>query len=82
MYKKAIKNIFPPLRKPSTKAALDTYVEEVTTAIQNAIGRALPHTRPLFHFQEGWTEECKVVLAETKRLKREQSGCHTVESLD
>lgn len=79
-YENALKNALPPLRKPSTKAALDTYVEEVTTAIQSAIDKALPHACPSIHSREGWTEECKVVLAEIKRLKREHSRCHTEES--
>lgn len=66
------------LQKSSTKTALDTYLEKVTTAIQNAIDRALPHTCSSIHTREGWTEECKAVLTKTKRLKREYSMCHTV----
>lgn len=32
-YTKTLENVLPPLRRPSTKTALDAYVKEVTTAI-------------------------------------------------
>lgn len=41
-YAKALKEALPPLRRPATKTALDRYVEEVITAIQRAIKKAVP----------------------------------------
>lgn len=78
-YGRALKNALPPLRRPSTKAALDAYVEEATAAIQDAIGRAVPHARHYPYSREGWTEECKAGLEGTKRLKRTHSRYQTEE---
>jgi hypothetical protein len=46
MYHKALRQALPPLRRPADKIALDTYVQEVVGAIQRAIDKAIPHTRP------------------------------------
>jgi hypothetical protein len=40
----------------------------------------VPHTRPLERAREGWTEECKAVLAEAKRLRRTHNQRSTDES--
>jgi hypothetical protein len=79
-YTEVLNSVLPPLRRPKTKAALDAYVERVTAAIQVAINRTVPQIRPSPHAREGWTEECKAVLAEAKRLKRVYGRCHTEES--
>jgi hypothetical protein len=79
-YLRALKHSLPSLRRPLTKAALDTYTGEVTAAIQNAIHKAVPEAQPSSYTREGWTEECKTVLAETKRLKRAHNRHHTEET--
>jgi hypothetical protein len=40
----------------------------------------VPETHPSAYTREGWTEECRAVLAETKRLKRAHSRHHTEET--
>jgi ribonuclease HI/exonuclease III len=79
-YMKALKRSLPPLRRPLTKTALDTYTSEVAAAIQDAISKAVPETFPSCYSREGWTEECAAVLAETKRLKRAHNQHHTEET--
>jgi hypothetical protein len=79
-YHKALKQALPPLRRPANKTALDTYVQEVVKAIQKAIDQAIPYIRPSDRMREGWSEECKAVLAEAKRLKRAHSRRHTDDS--
>jgi hypothetical protein len=73
LYEKTLRRSLPPLRKPLTETALDAYTNEVTSAIQKAISKAVPDTFPSSHTRAGWTEECKAVLVETKRLKRAHS---------
>jgi hypothetical protein len=80
LYIKTLGRSLPPLRRPLTKTALDTYTREVTSAIQNAISKAVPDTLPSSHARAGWTEECRTVLAEAKRLKRVHSQHHTAET--
>jgi hypothetical protein len=79
-YHKTLKRALPPLRRPATKTALDAYVQEIVDAIQGAIDKAIPYTRPSDHVRQGWSEECSAVLAEAKRLKRVHSQRHTDES--
>jgi hypothetical protein len=79
-YYKTLKRALPPLRRSATKTALDAYVQEIVKAIQGAIDRAIPYTRPSDHARQGWSEECSAVLAEAKRLKRVHSQRHTDES--
>ncbi|KAB2110395.1 hypothetical protein AG0111_0g1384 [Alternaria gaisen] len=79
-YHKALKQALPPLRRPANKTALDAYVQEVIKAIQKAIDQATPYTRPSNRMREGWSDECRAVLAEAKRLKRAHSQHHTDES--
>lgn len=79
-YIKALKEALPPLRRPATKTALDRYVEEVVTAIQRAIEKAVPQTRISSESGEGWNEECREVLAEAKRLKRLHNQLNTEET--
>jgi exonuclease III len=80
LYTKTLRHSLPPFRRPLTKTALDAYTGEVTTAIQNAISKTVPDTLPSPYARAGWTEECRAVLAETKRLKRAHSRHHTEES--
>jgi ribonuclease HI len=80
LYTKTLRQSLPPLRRPLTKTALDAYTGEVTSAIQDAIYKAVPDTLPSSHARAGWTEECRTVLAETKRLKRAHSRHHTEET--
>jgi exonuclease III len=80
LYTKTLRHSLPPLRRPLTKTALDTYTSEVTSAIQNAISKAVPDTLPSSHARAGWTEECRTVLAEAKRLERVHSRHHTAET--
>jgi exonuclease III len=80
IYHKALRKALLPLQRPANKTALDMYVQEVVKAIQKAIDQALPHTRPSDRMREGWSDECKAVLAEAKRLKRAHSQHHTDES--
>jgi len=80
VYNKALKQALPPLRRPANKTALDTYVQEIVGAIREAIDKAIPYSRPSDRIREGWSEECRAVLAEAKRLKRVHSQRHTGES--
>jgi len=80
LYTKTLRHSLPPLQRPLTKTALDTYTSEVASAIQNAISKAVPNTLPSSHARAGWTEECRTVLAEAKRLKRVHSRHHTAET--
>ena len=77
LYTRTLRRSLPPLQRSLTKAALDTYTSEVTAAIQDATHKAVPETLPSSHARAGWTEECKAVLAETKRRKRAHSHHHT-----
>jgi hypothetical protein len=80
LYTKTLRHSLPLLRRPLTKTALDTYTSEVTSAIQNAISKAVPDTLPSSHARVGLTEECRIVLAEAKRLKRVHSRHHIAET--
>ncbi|KAI1531407.1 pol-like protein [Pyrenophora tritici-repentis] len=80
VYNKALKQALPTLRRPANKTALDTYVQEIVGAIQGAIDKAIQYSRPSDRIREGWSEECRAVLAEAKRLKRVHSQRHTGES--
>jgi exonuclease III len=53
LYTKALRRSLPPLRRPLTKAALDSYTAEVTAAIQDAIHEAVPETYPSTYTHEG-----------------------------
>jgi hypothetical protein len=66
-----------PLRRLVSKAALDIYVKETVKAIKEAIDKAVLRTHSSERAREGWTEECKAVLAEAKRLKRAHSQRNT-----
>jgi hypothetical protein len=77
LYTKTLRHSLPPLQRPLTKTALNAYTSEVTSAIQDATHKAVPKILPSLHARAGWTEECRVVLAETKRLKRAHSRHHT-----
>jgi ribonuclease HI/exonuclease III len=79
-YNKALEENLPPLRRPATKTALDRYTEEVITAIQKAIEKAVPQTRISSKSKEGWDEECRGALAEAKRLKRVHNQFNTEET--
>ena len=79
-YRTALRQYVPPLRRPLTKTALDTYAGEIATALQNAISKAVPETQPSRYSREGWTEECAAVLAKAKRLKRAHSRHNTEET--
>jgi hypothetical protein len=79
-YQKALQQALPPLRRPANKTALDTCAQEIIETIQKAFDKAVPRARPSERSKEGWTEECRVVLAEAKRLKRTHSQRHTDES--
>jgi hypothetical protein len=77
-YLEALKETLPPLRRPTTKLALDNYVRDVITAIKTASEKAIPQVCISARAREGWTAECKIVLAESKRLKR-RHGQHGTE---
>ncbi|KAI0572273.1 hypothetical protein TUN199_10521 [Pyrenophora tritici-repentis] len=79
-YLEALKATLPPLRRAATKLALDDYVRDVTTAIKTASEKATPQIRISARVREGWTAECKTVLAEAKRLTRRHSQHGTEES--
>ena len=81
-YQKVLRKALPPLRRPANKTALDAYVREIVEAIQKTIDRTVPQKHPSERSREGWTEECKMVLAEAKRLKRIHNQSQTVESWD
>lgn len=80
LYTKTLRHSLPPLRRPLTKTALDTYTSEVTSVIQDAISKAVPNTLSSSYVRAGWTEECRAALAETKRLKRAHSRHYTEET--
>ncbi|KAL5371116.1 hypothetical protein PMIN02_013118 [Paraphaeosphaeria minitans] len=79
-YTKALKEALPPLRRPATKTALDRYVQEVVSAVQRAIEKVVPQTRVSSKSREGWNDECREVLAESKQLKRIHNQLCTEES--
>ncbi|KAL6152343.1 hypothetical protein ACJQWK_05935 [Exserohilum turcicum] len=79
-YLEDLKATLPPLRRPTTKLALDNYVRDVTTAIKTAAEKATPQVCISARAREGWTAECKTVLAEAKRLKRRHSQHGTEET--
>jgi hypothetical protein len=79
-YLKIVKQTLPPLRRPTTKAGLDGYVQEVVEATKVAIDKAVPRTCFSHRAREGWTAECKTVLTEAKRLKRLHSQHATEET--
>ncbi|OAQ61321.1 reverse transcriptase [Purpureocillium lilacinum] len=80
VFTKTLRQELPSLRGPRTKAALDAYVTETTTALNAAIEAGVPHCRMTPRSRPGWNEECSAALAETKRLRRIYSRDHTEES--
>ncbi|KEY73405.1 hypothetical protein S7711_10320, partial [Stachybotrys chartarum IBT 7711] len=70
----------PPRRRPRTKTALDNYVEEIVSALTQAINISVPTSTPCSKAKAGWNEECSKMLAETKRLRRIYSATHTEEA--
>jgi ribonuclease HI len=79
-YVKALKEALPPLRRPTTKTAIDNYVQEIVRAIKGAAEKTTPQTNVTPQSREGWTDECKKVLMETKRLRRLHSQYGTEET--
>ncbi|KAH6044453.1 hypothetical protein HBI67_247390 [Parastagonospora nodorum] len=79
-YTKALKDTLPPPRRPETKVALNNYVQEIVTAIKQAIEKGIPEVIVVPQSREGWNDKCKEVLAEAKRLKRLHSQHSTQES--
>lgn len=59
------------VKTPKTRAALDRYTAEVVAAIQAAVNESTPLRRYSPRARSGWTNECKEVQAEARRLKRE-----------
>lgn len=80
MFNAQLQRELPPLRRPRTKAALDRYVQELVSAIQNAAEEAAPTQRPPTKARPGWNDACSEALAETKRLRRIHSLYHTEET--
>ncbi|PPJ61057.1 hypothetical protein CBER1_07390 [Cercospora berteroae] len=76
-YREILEETLPPLQRPRTKAALDRYVEQITTTINEAVDWALPKTMPSSRMRQRWNEQCSEVLAEAKRLKRRLGREHT-----
>ena len=70
----------PRVRRPNTKPALDRYTEEVVAAIQAAISESTPLIKHSPRARPGWTNECKEVQQEARRLKRQNSQEHSEES--
>jgi len=79
-YCDALRKTLKQTRRPRTRAALDTYVSEVTEAIHKALDQVLPKAKPSPKAREGWTRECSEILAESKRLKRRYGREHTEET--
>jgi ribonuclease HI/exonuclease III len=79
-FRKALKRTLPPIQRPGTKTALDQYTNVIIEAINSAVNKVLPKTCPSPRAREGWTAECKEVLAEVKRRKRHYNMDHTEES--
>jgi hypothetical protein len=52
-YLEDLKATLPPLRRPTTKLALDNYVRDVTTAIKTASETATPQIRISAWAREG-----------------------------
>jgi Holliday junction resolvase RusA-like endonuclease len=52
-YLKALKQTLPPLRRPTTKTALDNYVRDVVAAISVGLDKAVPQTRASAQAREG-----------------------------
>lgn len=80
VFTKTLRRQLPPIRRPRTKTALDTYVTEITTALTAAIEEGVPRCLLTPRSRAGWNEECSAILAETKRLRRIYSRDHTEES--
>ncbi|KAJ3552812.1 hypothetical protein NPX13_g11028 [Xylaria arbuscula] len=70
----------PGLRRLRTIAALEEYVRDVSTAIWEAADEAAPKKYFCNKTREGWSEECKKVLSEAKRLRRLHGLYNTEES--
>jgi exonuclease III len=79
-FKSAIVNNLPPRRRPRTRGALDRYLGELVTVLQNAIDEAVPQRIWSPKSKRGWDEECTRALTETKRLRRIYSLYHMDET--
>ena len=77
---KILKEQLPELRRPGTRTALDRYVEDVVSAIKEAIEGSTPMRSLSPKSKAGWTPQCKDIQVETRRLKRQNSQQHTEES--
>ena len=75
-----LRHRLPPLRRPRTKTALDTYVAEIAASLTAAIEKGVPRCRPTPKSRPGWNDECTAALTEVKRLRRIYSQVHTEES--
>lgn len=49
---------------------IDTYADELTIVIQEAISHAVPWAKPSQYARTGWTEECTRAVKSAKRLRR------------
>lgn len=76
----ALRQTLPQQQRPRTKTALDRYTRDLVEAINDAIEKVLPKTRPSTKAREGWTAECSRILAESKRLRRAHCRDRTEES--
>lgn len=76
----SLRKELPTLRNPKSRSGLDCYVQGVITAIQAAIDCAVPLKRRSRHAKSGWTDKCKEVQMEARRLKRQNSRLRTEES--
>ncbi len=78
--RKIVNQNLPEIRRPRTKAALDRYTSDIAKAIKTAIQKSVPIRRHSPRARPGWTQQCKDIQAEARRLKRYNSQEHTNES--
>lgn len=69
-FRKELQKVMPIRRRPRTRAALDTYTQELVDAVTKAAEKVLPLKRPSPKMKEGWDDTCTEALAKTKRLRR------------
>ena len=66
-----LRNCMPPIGVLETSTDMDTTVDALTAALQNAIERAIPASKVTAQSMPGFTAECRDAIDQVKRTQRQ-----------
>ena len=72
----------PPVRSLSTHAAIDNYVQVLTTALQEAIEFSVPWAKSSAMAKSFWNEECEKAVKEARLKRKTWNATHSQQSWD